>query len=79
MKLAQKTSQRTILEWLSSIYAFLEQMVGIYCQEVEPEPEEESTLEMKIKETEVLAMLTKLQLYEEGQEVKNNKLLTEIC
>jgi DDE superfamily endonuclease/Fission yeast centromere protein N-terminal domain/Tc5 transposase DNA-binding domain len=57
----------------------LEQVVGIYCQEVEPEPEKESTPEIKIMETEVLAMLEKLQLYEEGQEVKNNKLLTEIC
>jgi hypothetical protein len=57
----------------------LEQVVEIYCQEVEPEPEDESTPEIKIKETEVLAMLEKLQLYEEGQEVKNNKLLTEIC
>jgi hypothetical protein len=54
--------------------------MAIYCQDVPEEVEiENSTLEVKIKEIEVLAMLKKLQLYEEGQETKNNKLLIEIC
>lgn len=54
----------------------LEQVISIYCQDVEPEPEEQSTPSI-LKDSDVLEMLRKLQQYEERQEESNNKILTE--
>jgi len=53
-----------------------DQVVDIFIpEELE---EEDSTPPVKIKEKEVLEMLQRLQLYEESQEEKNNKLLFDL-
>jgi hypothetical protein len=55
----------------------LDQVIDLYCQAVEPEPEI-ARPEVNISEMEVMVMLERLQLYEERQEDHNPRIMMEL-